>query len=499
VVDSRTLPRLWLASLFLHLSACNQLGLGSEEQPSDGPTPAASPAASAEVPTNADADDGRPASAAEPTAPTEAEPTAAAPGSSAASGDGTPSATAGAAAPASASPPRLVRVLAGKKPRLHPLADGTLLLSIGPQIYVVESGKPLVEDPALRAGLPYPLSERDGVPSQWLWDLDVTGRWPDAVFASIWLAAPPNTEAVARPSFRRRDGRFSPLSLGGRTHRFYYVDGRPYVDGSILSLRRFQPLPPPGVQMGECHEDDPPKVRKCDARFAEVERIATTSKPLVVTRGLPKGPDLEALLGVPPPPLAEFDALGSGHVFAATQERRARMLVVTPRDATLHDLPGASKWLRIRAIRALAPNLVFVAGNSDDPFMESKPRLYRYDGRTWTELPAPPCPEYAELWSFERLVGGDHVALCVMPLEEDDGFSEEPKPLWWQAPGQDWVALDIEASTLALHGPYIWATNVEGAYTNEPMGPELHATSRDELDRLVLREGPEPLALFDRW
>ncbi|MEM9461006.1 MAG: hypothetical protein AAGF11_42975, partial [Myxococcota bacterium] len=278
--------------------------------------------------------------------------------------------------------PTFTRALAAVRdyPRLHPLAYGHLLLSVGPQIYVVEPGKALIEDPLLLAGLPTPLCPVDGKGQDWLWDLDVTGRWPDATFASIWVAAPPNAPPVARRTFRRRDGVFAPLLLGGDEWLFYYVEGRPYVDGSILSLRRYQALPPKGVHMSECTEDHASMVRKCDARFAAVRRKAESSKPLVVTRGLPKGPDLSGLLGQGPPPLETFDSLPSGHVFAATSERPARMLVVSPGRASLVSLPGPTDDLRLHQVRAYASDRVFAAGGTGDPNSEPIPRLYRYDG-----------------------------------------------------------------------------------------------------------------------
>ena len=395
--------------------------------------------------------------------------------------------------------PTFTRALAAVReyPRLHPLAYGHLLLSVGPQIYVVEPGKALIEDPLLLAGLPTPLCPLDGAIENWLWDLGITGRWPDAIFASIWVAAPPNAPPVARRTFRRRDGVFAPLTLGGGEFLFYYVEGRPYVDGSILSLRRYQALPPKGIRMSDCNED--PTYRKCDARFDAVRRKAESSKPLVVTRGLPKGPDLAGLLGRRPPLLATFDSLPSGHVFAATDERTARMLMVSPGRASLVALPGSTDALRLHQVKAYAPDRVFAAGGTGGRSSDPTPRLYRYDGRTWAELTPPPCELYTELWYFEQLTSGERYALCANEPEDEDSGPYDLHAVWWQPPAGEWIELDQKANALARRGEDIWVVDHNGAYTTAALGGEITATSREALERRLLADGPPCLGVDRNW
>jgi len=399
------------------------------------------------------------------------------------------------AKPATPGMPTFHRALEGERPWLHPMADGGLLVSVGPQIYVVDASGALTYDPSLLAGLPYPLSADDaGEPQSWHWDLDVTGRWPDLVLASYWVAEPPRTDYVVRATFKLRDGRFEPMALGGSDHAFYYVDARPYVDGSILALKRVQAKPPKGLNLSDCNEDDASVVRRCEAHFAAVRRKTASGKQLVVVRGLPQGPDLAKALGRRPPTLAYFDSLGSGHVFAATTETRARMLVVTPSEARLMALPGgSSEPLRISLVRAYAEDLAFAAGTQGE-WSDGVVKLFRWDGRAWTEETAPPCVDGYEVSDFLQLPSGDRFALCAAPPEIIHG------PVWWQRAGEGWVALEQQGAVLAQRpGGHLWVGDEGGAFTTEPVARELKAESRDALDRKLLADGPKALALESNW
>jgi hypothetical protein len=393
--------------------------------------------------------------------------------------------------------PTLARALKSERAWLHPLADGGLLVSVGPQIYTVDAHGALVHDPSLLAGLPAPYdADETGAPLDWYWELDITGRWPDGVFASYWIAVPPNIPYVVRPTYRLRDGRFEPMKLGDSEASFYYVDARPYVDGSVLSLKRYQALPPKG-RLSDCFEDGGTPL--CNKRLAAVERKALASRQLVVTRGLPKGPDLAKALGSDPPLFSCFDSLPSGHVFAATHEERARMVVASPSGAKLMALPGAAgEQLRIHVVRAYAEDLAFAAGGEGPWPNTDAVKLFRWDGRAWTEEPAPSCEPSTELFGFEQLSSGERFALCG-EQEEDYGFPMFEQALQWQKPGQGWVALEHKGRVLARRGEHVWVADEAGVSTTEPVAHELTAETREALDRKLLADGPEPLGIDSKW
>lgn len=469
------------AALGLWLAACGGAGEGSKDAPATKPEPAA--AAEAEV-TKAGVGAGAPATgaAAKPAGPSE------------------PTRPGEAAKPSGATKPSFHRALAADRPQLHALADGTVLASVGPQIFRVNEHGVLVPEPSLLEGMPPALSAgAGGEPYDWRWDIDVTGRWPDELFVSYWVAPPPNVPYVVRPTLRRRDGRFERMPLGADDHGVYYVDARPYVEGSLLSLVRHQALPPPGVGLTECHEDDAATLRKCEARFAAVRKKAESSKQLVVTRGEPQGPDLEALLGAERVLLHVFDSLPSGHVLAATDEERARMIVMTPTGGEVMALPGKpGEPLRIHAVRLVAADLAFAAGGEGREHDVLAPKLFRFDGRTWTEEPAPACGESAEIYAFEALASGERLAVCARAPEEDDGFPLEALPLQWQPPGGEWVALEQRAAALSLRGQHPWVADDDGVFTTEPVAKEQQAETRKALDAKLLK-GAASLELDRTW
>ncbi|MEM6989982.1 MAG: hypothetical protein AAF721_05780 [Myxococcota bacterium] len=395
--------------------------------------------------------------------------------------------------------PTFTRALAGEDAQVFTMADGGVILTAGPQLYVVAPDHTIESDPKLLAGLPSPFdAEKDGSPTMWFWGLQVNGRWPDGAFVSYYVAPAPRVDTPPRPTFRWRDDRWDLVERAGPGVSSYYADARPWIDGSVLSLRRFQLGFPDALFITDWEDASEKLTRKHEAYVKKLRAKIAKTKQLVVTRGLPKGPDLEAMLGAMPPALAAFDSLSTGEIFASTAEDRARILIVSPAGSATLTEPTVTPadGLRLRMIRALAPDRVLAAGGAvhggDD-----RPVLLAYDGATWTSEDAPACDEYRELHAIEELPNGDQVALCAATYSENELLAEAGG-LWFRQPGHAWTKLPHAARGLAIHGDTIWISVEDGVWTTAEVARPLEALDREARDIKILADGPKPLGMQRR-
>lgn len=401
-------------------------------------------------------------------------------------------------------PPGMHRVIEGEELHLHPMADGGLVVSVGPQLYIVGKGGTLTEDPALLAGLPAPFDrEKDGTAMRWGWKVDVSGRWPDAAFLSYHVAPAPRVDAPPRVTFRWKQDRWERTDLGARFDEggmsWFYEEGRPWIEGSVLSLRRHQISYGDAAFVSEWESVEPARARRHERQTKAATKEIAGSKQLVVTRGLPKGPDLAAMMTKTPPPLRTFDSLPTGEIYAATAEEQGMLLAVLEGRVLEHPvpLPPAAASVDLRDVFAVSPEHVLVVGGYRH-YDELRPLVAQWDGKALRLLEAPKCAQHYLVGDVVELPDGTQVVRCSIFYEED-GFESDPPEMFWRTKDGPWTRANVQSRELAVFEGALWIAATDGVYTTASTPPaSLKAPTTESLDDKLLADGPKPLGLQRR-
>lgn len=95
-------------------------------------------------------------------------------------------------------------------------------------------------------------------------------------------------------------------------------------------------------------------------------------------------------------------------------------------------LPGGpSPDIHLRGLTAVGPSDIWAVGHREDPVLRRRPLVYHFDGKSWSEVPAP--ADRGELWSV-NVVSGRPVAVGESPngpyllRMTGKGFVRQPDP-----------------------------------------------------------------------
>ena len=331
---------------------------------------------------------------------------------------------------------------------LHPLLDGTLMISAGPRLLRVDPAGTIDDGPALLAGieLPFPdahkhgalalieiLNERGGWTA-----LQVGGTWPGATFLTLEAGRqrPDDVYRWASDRWARTQPGRAALSMHPRTIRAW-------KDRSLLAWRElYAPALDLDAQCSSC----PPELYETPA-YKRAEREVLATKQLVVLAGPAKGPPIAGQK------IAAFEALPSGEVFLALADGGS--LFVLPAaggEAITLPPPAGTGVVQLHGLLARAADDVIGFGTRD-----GKAYLQRYDGATITAIDVPACePGLASL----SIAGTTWWATCAdpPPRSYDELNSQRgPSSLWRRDGAAAWqqVALadGIAARVVVARGP----------------------------------------------
>ena len=264
---------------------------------------------------------------------------------------------------------------------LHPLVDGTLLLAAGAEVVVAARDGPLVREPRFLAGLVDP----GGIADSWQ-PAVLGGRWPDEVYlvdASRFGAAeaPPLV-------YRLRPTAWEPLANVDDLVCWEYLGFAPWVDGTLLTRRRWRPVHP------ACCDEEPD-------RETELEAARRTPRTFEVVAGHTEQP---------PPQLSDwkldaFDAAPSGEVVATSGET---LLVWEPgrQQPTVQPAPALEPGDLERygpglGVRVVSARRAWVFGGRSfrtDEVLTGRGYLAGYDGEGWRREAVPFDGEIFNLW-----------------------------------------------------------------------------------------------------
>lgn len=271
-------------------------------------------------------------------------------------------------------------VTSGEWLGLHPLLDGSLMISAGPKLIRIDRAGNVLNDPSLLAGieLPYPKGREFGVEGQmdlinnrggWTPSM-VGGTWPGATFMTIGTGG-------YRPAavYRWANDRWAPQKAArGR------VTGEPHTvrawkDSSLLAWRE---LYVPALDLDDKCSQCPDEMYETP-EYKQGERDLAAAKQLVVLAGPAKGPPLSG------EQITAFDALPSGEVFLALKDGS---LLVLPAEGEPISVaaPTGEGTPELHGLVARAADDVLGFGARDN-----KAFLVRYDGKTLSSVDAPAC------------------------------------------------------------------------------------------------------------
>jgi len=271
-------------------------------------------------------------------------------------------------------------VTSGEWLGLHPLLDGSLMLSAGPKILRVDPAGVLHDEPALLAGieLPWPegaehgaeamletINEKGGWPA-----LQIGGTWPGATFLTLLT---PNDHEDPADVYRWAGTRWKQVRAPTGDYVAFPRVIRAWRQASLLAWREiFVPALDTDAFCSDCPDEffETPQ-------YKAAGRTLAGAKQLVVLAGPARGP---AVMGAA---ITAFDALPTGEVFLAAEDS---ILVIAPSgEQSKFAVPPELRG-RIDGLVAWAPDDVVGFGAAGDA-----PYLVRFDGSSLTPLPHPPC------------------------------------------------------------------------------------------------------------
>ncbi len=327
---------------------------------------------------------------------------------------------------------------------MHPLLDGSLMISAGPRLLRIDPAGTIDDGPALLAGidLPYPTPEpdldmqMDIINDHGGWSaLQVGGTWPTATF--LTLATGHYDPAAA---YRWAGDRWARIKPGRTRVVTWPASVRPWKDRSLLAWRE---LYAPALDLsGQC--SDCPAEMYEDPKYKQGARELAATRQLAVLAGPAKAPPLTGK------EIAAFDALITGEVFVALGNGAWMVWPAVGEPVTVRP-PGddAVQWAGLVA-RAADDVLGFGT-------LAEKPALMRYDGTTFTALDVPACE--SGLTSL-AVVGTTWWTTCASPTPRNyDQLNTQPRAgsLWRREGAGEWqrVALTdgLDAQLVVARGP----------------------------------------------
>lgn len=374
-------------------------------------------------------------------------------------------------------------VTSGEWIGLHPLLDGSLMISAGPRLLRVDPAGAIDEGPALLAGieLPYPKDVAMGVEAQLErinerggWSaLQVGGTWPGATFLTLETAG-------RRPNdvYRWSVDRWVKTRPGRAAVQGWPRSVRAWKDRSLLAWRE---LYVPALDLEDQCSDCPPEMLETPA-YKQGERDLAAAKQLVVLAGPAKGPPFAGET------IVAFDALTTGEVFVALAD--GALLVLSPAGERVKvAAPAGEQTVQLHGIVARAADDVIGFGGRD-----GKAYLVRHDGAKQVALDAPACaPGIASL----SIAGDVWWATCAEPPPrsyEQLSVQDRAGSLWRREGAGAWqrVALGegVEARLVVARA----ADDVWVAAYGEHGGTALHSREHGRVIALgdllgIVREG----------
>ncbi len=316
-------------------------------------------------------------------------------------------------------------VTSGEWLGLHPLADGTLMISAGPRLLRVDLTGTIDESPALLAGIELPFPEGRDVGVEGLMEminerggwtaLQVGGTWPGATFLTLEAGR-------QRPNdvYRWAGDRWAKTKTGRAPVLMHPRTIRVWKDRSLLAWRElYAPALDLDTQCSNCPDEmyETPEYKRA-------ERALLGTKQLVVLAGPAKGPSLAGQK------ISAFDALPGGEVFLALDDGGSLLLLPAAGGKPVILAPPAGTGIvQLHGLVARAADDVMGFGSRD-----GKAYLQRYDGAKITTIDAPACePGLASL----SIVGATWWATCAdtVPRSYEEINSQDSVGSLWRREG----------------------------------------------------------------
>ncbi|MCA9706679.1 MAG: hypothetical protein KDK70_12570, partial [Myxococcales bacterium] len=312
------------------------------------------------------------------------------------------------------------------------------------------------------------------------------GRWPDAVYLSLDIASGYRSEGGTPVVYRYTPEGWTKLDVRSAHYTYYPAQLRPWIEGSILARRVFQPWYP-GQEKWEGDEGGP--TERQSAAAADAIRRA---KKVVVIRGTPKAPEVaDAVI--------TFDSRATGEVFAVTSDDPATLLWLEAA-GTRHEVALPGKETSALGVVADGLDRAWVFGSRRESDGPDRPWLVRVEGERAEEAEAPGCDQKG-LASFVPLDDGAQWATCGDPPESPYAF--DTHELWRRPAGGAWARVELPAGVttprrVVAHRGEIWvvAGSSEGdvLLRSRPRGEVLELPSLSTIGRWVLEwNDPRPV------
>lgn len=345
---------------------------------------------------------------------------------------------------------------------LHTLEDGQLVASAGPLLVQLGDDGRASIDPKAIHGIEAPTppgfaAEMFGL--EWLTPV-IGGSEQRGLYLSLETSSGFRGDDTPRMLYARRSGQ-SWRRIEQRKPHFdaFPIAFGPYLDGSLLALRAFEPRFDRPANADETWEPSA-------AATKTVERAIAAQKRLVVIRGKGRAPAL------PDPDLVTFASLASGEVVAYAYGATVAIHLDATGARRELPLPAADASLQVKGIVARAPDRMWIFGGVG---VDAKARawLARWDGTAWKSIDAPGCAS-----PIDSLAVGtsDRVfAICELSYESnasavfergDDGSWSQlhavgnPQQVAVRGDADLWVTVDAGDETRLLH---------RGAAVGEPL------------------------------
>lgn len=341
---------------------------------------------------------------------------------------------------------------------LHPLLDGTLMISAGPKLLRVDPGGTIHDDPALLGGIELPLHDlRDEGPEPQLeaigewggwWTVQVGGWWPTSPFLTLSL---PGLHDEPYALYRWKDDRWAKVEGSSRTMIAYPRAVRAWKDDSVLAWRGFYA---PALDTDHFCSLCPEEFYETP-EYKGAERAVASAKLLAVLAGPAKGPTLSRRDAV------AFDALPSGEAFVGLE---GGSILVIAADGTQQLVAASGETAGgLHGLVARGPQEVIGFGGRKDG-----PLLVRWDG---TELQALPEPECGRAVASLSIVG----------------------PTWWATCGSE-APRSYEQLNFEERDGSLWRKQGEGGWERAELGPRMQprqVVARAEDDVWVTSHGKD--------
>jgi len=373
--------------------------------------------------------------------------------------------------------------------QLHPLIDGTLLVSAGPLVLRVDARGELVHDLSMLTGLetirPGMGAEDDAFEGVMAWGpVALGGRWPDAVYLSLDVESGFRSEGGRPVVYRHNGNGWAKLGTRSTHYEHYPAELHPWIEGSILTRREYMPYFK-GQEQWEGDEGG-----ATARQVAVVQKAIADAKKLVVIRGTPKAPDVATTV-------VAFDSRESGEIFAVTGETPPTLVRLDAAGAR-HTvaLPGTD--LEVRGVTSDGTDRAWVFGTTQ-PGDKEQPWLVRVEGERATVVEGPPCSAKG-LASFVVLESGAQWASCGERPDAPLIYAEHE--LWQRSANGAWTrprlppAVESPRQVVALGDDDVWvvASDEHGAVLlhSRPRAKLLELPSLATIGRQML-EWNDPL------